>query len=201
MKFDINKLENWQKIGVACLLVVIPGLIGWLVEFFFAWYDNGMIDVYFKGGNFLPWINIYSVGAFLMLTCTYRFRDKPLHVFLISIISGGILELLTGMILYRCFGIRYWDYTNEILNFNGYICLLSLSCFGLGGVFLMYFLIPGLIKLSTKIPKKVFLTISITLCTLVLVDEIYNFFITKIFDLPTSTDIYTKHGIKYTGFE
>ena len=86
MKFDIKGLETWQKIGIACLLVVIPGFIGWFVEYLFAYFDNGMKEFYFKGGNFLPWINIYSIGAFLILFCTYECRNKPLYVFIISMI-------------------------------------------------------------------------------------------------------------------
>ena len=197
MKFDIKELEKWQKIGIACLLVVIPGIIGWLVEFMFAYIDNGMNDFYFKGGNFLPWINIYSYGAFLMFACTYKYKEKPLNVFLISILAGGLLELLTGIVLFRGFGIRYWDYKNEFLNFNGYICLLSLTCFGIGGMALMYFIIPCLVKLSKKVPKKIFLTVSISLCSIILIDEIYNFLITKLFNLPTGPEIYMEHGIKY----
>ena len=190
MKYDFKELEKWQKIGIACLLVIIPGVIGWLVEFFFGWYDNGMKDVYWKGGNFLPWINMYSIGTFLIIACTYKYRDKPLKVLLVSILVCGIFELLTGFIFDKCFGLRYWNYKKEILNLNGYICLLSLTGFGLGGIFVMYMLLPGLIKLSKVIPKKVFLTVSITLCSLILVDELYNCLLTKLFGFPRALDIY-----------
>lgn len=197
MKYDLKELETWQKIGIACLLIVIPGIVGWLVEFFFAYYDHGMNQFYLKGGNFLPWINMYSVGTFLLLFCTYKFRHKPILVFIISILAAGIFEYITGFILYRGFGVRYWDYENEILNIHGYVCLISLCGFGIGGLFINYMLIPGLIKLSKKIPKKVFLTISITLCSIILMDEIYNFLITRLFNLPTAIDIYMDMGFKY----
>ena len=197
MEFDLKGLERWQKLGIACLLVVILGFIGFFVEYLFAFFDNGMVEFYYKGGNFLPWINIYSIGSFLILICTYKFRSKPVYVFFMSILACGILEFLTGFVLDKCFGLRYWDYANEILNLNGYICLLSLTGFGIGGIFLMYFLIPYLIKLSKRVPKKVFLTVSIVLCSLVLCDEIYNFLITKLLGTPTATDIYTSAGMKY----
>ena len=189
-KFDLKELETWQKIGIACLLIIVPGMLGWLVEFFFAWYDNGMTNLYWRGGNFLPWINMYSIGAFLILACTYKYRDKPLKVFVISVLACGLFEFLTGFIFDEFFGIRYWNYKNEVLNLNGYICLLSLTGFGIGGLLLIYFLIPLFIKMSTAIPKKVFLTITIALCALILTDEIYNFLITKIFSLPRAIDLY-----------
>ena len=197
MKYSFNELEKWQKIGIVCLLVVIPGIVGWLVEFFFGWFDNGMTDVYWKGGNFLPWINMYPIGSFLIIACTYKFRDKPLKVLIMSVLASTIFELVTGFILDKVFNAKYWDYYDEFLNFGGYICLISVVGFAIGGLFLIYGIVPLLIKLSKNIPKKVFLIISITLCTLVLADEIYNLIITRIFDLPNAIEIYTSCGIKY----
>lgn len=190
MKCDVKELELWQKIGIACLVVVITGFVGWLVEFMFYYIDNG--SLHWKGGNFLPWINMYSVGAFIVFPLTYKFRNKPLYVFLISVISLGIFEFLTGFILFEIFGIRYWDYNDEIFNIGGYVCLTSLISVGIGGVFVMNFLVPLLTKISKIQPKKIFLVISVGLCLLVLSDEFYNFFITKMFNLPTAIEIYKK---------
>lgn len=185
---DINKLKIWQKLGIACLIIVISGFVGWLVEFMFYYIDHGKL--HWKGGNFLPWINIYSVGAFLILKLTHKHWQRPVNVFIISILSAGLLEFLTGFVLFEYFGIRYWNYENEFLNIGGYICLLSLLCMGIGGIVLVYFVLPKLIKLSEIIPKNIFLAESILLFLLVFSDEIYNFFITKLFDLPRAIDIY-----------
>ena len=193
MKYSIRELETWQKIGIACGIIIIPGFIGWLIEFWFAFWDNGMQDWYWRGGNFLPWINMYSIGSFLILACTYKFRDKPLKVLLISLLVAGTFELTTGFIFDKVFGLRYWNYKNEILNFHGYVCLLSLSGFAVGGLFLNYMLMPFLIKLSKKIPKKIFLTVGITLVSLILIDEIYNLVFTNLFNLPDALDIYSKY--------
>ena len=188
MKCDVKELELWQKIGIACLVVVITGFVGWLVEFTFYYIDNGAL--HWKGGNFLPWINMYSVGAFIIFGFTYKYRKKPLFVFLTSVIVLGLFEFLTGYVLFKFFGIRYWDYNDEVLNIGGYVCLTSLICIGIGGVFVMNFLVPILTKISKLQSKKIFLVISIGLCALVLSDEIYNFFVTKLFDLPTAIEIY-----------
>ena len=114
MELDSKGLETWQKIGIACLLIIIPGFIGWCVEYFFAWYDNGMTEFYYKGGDFLPWINMYSIGAFLIFLFTYKFKDNPWGVLFVSILICGIFEFLTGLVLDKCFQIRFWDYKNEI---------------------------------------------------------------------------------------
>lgn len=188
MKCDLKELELWQKIGIACLVIVITGCVGWLVEFIFYYIDHGTL--HWKGGNFLPWINMYSVGAFIVYVLTYKFRDKPLYVFITSVIFLGLFEFLTGFTLYRFFGIRYWDYKNEVLNIGGYVCLTSLIFVGIGGVFVMNFLVPLLTKISRSQSKKIFLMISIGLCVLVLSDEFYNFFVTRLFNLPTAIEIY-----------
>ena len=203
MDYSGKKLELWQKIGIACLLFVIAGMIGWFTEFIFYFFNGGMKEFYWQGGNFLPWMNIYAIGAFLMFGLTYKFRKKPIVVFLVSIAAGGLLEYLAGFLLYEIGGLRFWDYNVEILNFgniNGYICFRSLLCFGFAGLFLLYVLMPFLIKLSKNIPKKVFLTISISLFSIFLLDELYNLFLYRVFDLPKAMDLYESNGCKYYEF-
>ena len=200
MNYDAKKLETWQKIGIACLLFVFSGIIGWIIEFVFYFFNGGMKEFYWQGGNFLPWMNIYAVGAFLMFLTTYKFRKSPLMVFIISILAAGLLEYLSGFVLDKFFGLRFWDYNEEILNFgniNGYICLRSILCFGLAGLFLMYVLIPLLIEISMRLPKKTFLTISICLFSIFLLDELYNLFIARLLNLPTAMEVYEAKGFKY----
>ena len=160
---------------------------------------------YYRGGNFLPWINIYAYGAFIIIFFTYKRRKYQLQVFLISILSTGILEYLSGYILYGVLGLtKCWDYNTEILNFGnigGYVCLRSVLIFGLSGLFLIYVLVPLLIKLVQSKHINTILTISIILCTIFLLDEIYNLIFTKLFNLPKSTKIYSKLGFKYLYFK
>ena len=192
MKYDIRRLKTWRRVGIACLVLVISGIVGWLFEFICGFFHSGMSTLSWQGGNFLPWINMYSIGAFIILFTSYRFRHSPLKVFLISALFTGLFELVSGFILDYFFHHRYWNYSNEFLNIHGYTCLLTMICFGIGGLLLMYIIIPFLVKMSKKTPKKMFLTISILLCSIILVDEFYNFLVTKIFDVPRAIDIY-KH--------
>ena len=90
----LNKDHNFDKsamLGIFCLIIVISGMFGWLFEVVFYYFNSGMTEVYWRGGNFLPWINIYAIGAILIYFLTYKKRKKPLYVFLISVISTGIL--------------------------------------------------------------------------------------------------------------
>jgi len=48
--------------------------------------------------------------------------------------------------------------------------------------------------------KKLFLIISISLCSIILLDEIYNLAIARIFDLPRASTVYKELGFHYVKF-
>jgi len=202
---DDIKLETYQKIGIICLIIVMAGIFGWIYEFFFYYLDSGMKTFYWQGGNFLPWINIYATGALLILFFGKKYKKDPLKVFLIAIIITGVLEYLSGFLIYHlCNGLRLWDYNVEIWNYgniDGYVCLRSVLFFGVSSFFLMYAMIPFCIYLAKTLTKKKFMILSISLCSVFLIDEIYNLVIARLFKLPRAYDIYHKLGFKYLSFK
>ncbi|MBR2832892.1 MAG: putative ABC transporter permease [Bacilli bacterium] len=194
---DDIELEKWQWIGVICLIIVISGIFGFVYEYIFYYFNDGKFS--WQGGNFLPWINIYAYGALIIILLSLKSRKNPLLVFIISIISTGILEYLTGFVLHEFFDVRYWDYNKEIINFgniNGYICLRSVLFFGVSGLLLMYGILPFCIYLSKTMNKEMFLTFSIILCIIFLTDEIYNLIIAKTLNLKDAITIYKQLTIK-----
>ena len=58
--FQFDK-PTW--LGIFCLIIVIAGMFGWLYEVVFYFFNSGMKEVFWRGGNFSPWINIYAIGA------------------------------------------------------------------------------------------------------------------------------------------
>ena len=202
--FD-EKLNKKQLISLIALLIVFSGVFGWLYEFIFYYFNSGMKEFYMRGGNFLPWINIYADGAFLILLLTYKRRKHPLQVFLISVITTGILEYIAGYILYGKLGwTKCWDYNQEILNFgniNGYVCLRSVLIFGISGLLLIYLVIPNLLKLVKSKYINIIFIVSVILCGIFLLDEIYNLLLTRLFNLPRASTIYKSLGFKYLYFD
>lgn len=203
----INKDHSFDKttmLGIFCLIIVISGVFGFIYEYIFYYFNSGMKEFYWRGGNFLPWINIYAIGSIFIYLLSYKKRKNPLKVFLISTIICGILEYIAGLGMYIIGdGFRCWDYNTEILNFGniqGFVCLRSVLFFGLSALFLMYVIVPFLFSLAKRINKKVLLTIGITLCTIIFIDEIYNLLIARIFDLPRAANIYRKLGFHYMEF-
>lgn len=203
----LNKEHNFDKLtmfGIICLIIVISGIFGWIYEFIFYYFNSGMKTFYFRGGNFLPWINIYSIGAIFIFILNYRYRKNPLKIFLFSIVITGILEFVSGYIMYTYFdGFRCWNYNTEILNFGnigGFICLRSVLFFGLSSLLLIYIIIPICFTIATKMNKKTFLILSISLCSIFIIDELYNLIIARLFDLSRASDIYKQLGFKYMEF-
>lgn len=200
----IKKDHSFDKItiiGIICLIIVIGGTFGFIYEFIFYYFNEGMQKFYWKGGNFLPWINIYAIGAVLIYLFNYKIRERPLKVFLSSMLICGLLEYISGLLIYVIGnGLRYWNYNTEILNFGniqGFICLRSVLFFGLSALLLIYIIIPICFYVARKSNKKKFFIISISLCSIVLIDEFYNLVITKIFDLPNAIKIYKSIGVNY----
>lgn len=193
-----TKLATYQKIGILMLVFVIAGVVGWIYEFIVAWIENGHIMM--KGGNLLPWINIYAFGALLIIPLTYKFRKKPWLVFLISVLATGLLELIGGWLVYTIGnGTRYWNYDYGLWafgNINGFVCPLSVTFFGIGGLMLVYYVVPFCTMLATKMSRRAFLTLAISLFVLFVADEIVNL-VLKNTGQPNAMDLYRSLGLEY----
>ena len=203
----LNKKHSFDKktmLGILCSIIIISGLFGFVYEYIFYYFNSGMKQFYWRGGNFLPWINIYAIGSTLIYLLTYKNRKSPLKVFLISFLICGVLEYLSGLGVYVIGnGTRYWDYNREILNFGnigGFVCLRSVLFFGISSLLLIYFIVPFCFYLAKRMNKKLFLTISITLCSLILMDQLYNELLARIFDLPKAINVYQKIGFHFMNF-
>lgn len=196
-----HSFDKKTMLGIFCMIIVIGGVFGFLYEYLFYFFNGGMKEFYYRGGNFLPWINIYATGSVMIYILTYKYRKNPLKVFLISVISTGLLEYFSGLGIYIIGdGLRYWDYNTEILNFgniNGFVCLRSVMFFGLSALLLMYAIVPFCFHVASKSNKKVFLIVTITICSIFLADEFYNLILTKLFNLPNAIKIYKSIGIHY----
>lgn len=187
--------------GMMLLVVVIAGFVGWVYEFLVALVETG--EVYMQGGNFLPWINIYAIGAIFLVPATYRFRRKPWAVFLVAVLITGFVELVGGWLVYTIGnGTRYWNYDHGLWlvgNINGFVCLLSVGFFGLGAMALVYGILPVLMWFSQRTSRKVFLAVAIGLFSVVMIDEVVNLTL-KNLEQPTAMDFYRSLGAKYQEF-
>ena len=163
--------ENAQLINLLILIMAFSGVFGFIYEELFYRIDLG----YFvkRGSTFGPWIPIYVFGGAAFTMLVYRFKDNPLLVFLLCVLVSGIMEFVTGYVLYHVFNTRLWDYNTEIWNFGnigGYICLRSVLFFGLSGLALVYMVIPIMIRLVGMADARIISIVSRCLAVLFVTD-------------------------------
>ena len=86
------------------------------------WVNRG-----FMRGPFLP---LYGSGATMMLVVSMPFQDNVLLTYIAGVIGATALEYVTGVVMEALFQVRYWDYTERVLNYQGRICLRSSLAWG-----------------------------------------------------------------------
>ena len=117
------------------LFFFIYSFIGWVWESCYVsakkrhWVNRGFLH-----GPMLP---IYGSGALVILVSTIGVRENPWLIFLLGMIAATLLEYITGAVMEQIFHVRYWDYSNQKLNLNGYICVSSSLCWGVFSVLLV----------------------------------------------------------------
>lgn len=112
--------------------------IGWAGEsLYVSWEHKKWVNRGFLKGPFLP---IYGSGAIIILFATLPVRNNIPLIFLLGMTSATVLEYLTGYVMEKTFKVRYWDYTIQPFNLNGYICLGCSLTWGLCAELLINFI-------------------------------------------------------------
>ena len=117
------------------LFFFIYSFIGWIWESCYVsarkrqWVNRGFLH-----GPMLP---IYGSGALVILISTIGVRENPWLIFLFGMLAATVLEYITGAAMEKLFHVRYWDYSRQKLNLNGYICASSSLCWGAFSVLLV----------------------------------------------------------------
>ena len=151
----IQQETGWNTVQLADLLILImvsSGVFGFIYEELFYKVDLGYWTK--RGSSFGPWIPIYVFGGAAYTFFVYPFKASPLVVFGLCVAVSGIMEYVTGMVLFEFFHTRLWDYNVEKWNYgniNGYVCLRSVLFFGFSGLFLIYLVIPLYIRLLQNV--------------------------------------------------
>lgn len=115
--------------------------LGWVWESCYVsakrrqWVNRGFLH-----GPMLP---IYGTGAVIILLATIPVRDSLWLVFLLGMLAATALEYVTGAAMEALFKVRYWDYSKQPFNLNGYICLTSSLAWGAFSILLVRFLHPA----------------------------------------------------------
>lgn len=129
----------------------LASVLGYLWEVILLLFQDG--SFHNRGFLYGPWLPVYGIGAITFFLLLRKWRSYPIRVFFFSALLGGTLELAVGWLLAHFWHTRYWDYSENVWNLNGYICLYSVFGFGIAGVFWVCLLSRLCGKLWHRMPK------------------------------------------------
>lgn len=165
-------MEEKVSFDYYILLFFLVSFLGWIWEVCLYLVKEGK----FVNRGILtgPWLPIYGMGALFLYFLLKRWKKRPVAVFLISMIVCSVLEYASGCLLEKMWGVKWWDYSDMPLNLNGHICILSSIMFGVGGMILIYFLMPLYKKIYQKSSAKARTTIGLLLLLIFIIDAAYS---------------------------
>ena len=144
----VEKENNLVKLAI---LFYMCSIIGYIYEMILCLIYNGKFLSH--GILYGPWLPIYGTGA-LLISLLNKYRKHPVLIFILSFFITGILEYICGFLLLKFLNLRLWDYHNWFLNINGFVSLFSSIGFAIGGLIIIYGLLPLIKMIIKKINNK-----------------------------------------------
>lgn len=153
-------------------LFILAALFGWLWEgFLYLFKDDTYVNRGFLTG---PWLPIYGMGAVMLELLFHKWRDRPVLIFVSSMLICTVLEYLAGWYLELTWGVKWWDYSSMPWNLNGRICALSSVLFGLGGMLLVWVVSPLFYAMYRRVPVRFRIWLGILILCLFAADAAYS---------------------------
>ncbi len=104
---------------------MIYSLFGWLIENVYSLITT---RVFFKPNLFIgPFKPMYGIAPVLLILMINE-TTSWLITLLLCFVIPTLVEYISGLMLYKLYGRRWWDYTHLPFQIQGHICLpFSLS--------------------------------------------------------------------------
>lgn len=145
---------------------IIYSVVGFIIETIFGILTKGVLESR-KSFLYGPFCSIYGLGAVLMILPLQRFKKNNYTLFAAGFVISSIIEYLVSLIGELIFHIKWWDYSDQILNLNGRICVLFSLFWGLLAIYLMSDINKRVDKLIDFLKKKISMGILKTAVVLV----------------------------------
>ena len=152
---DIKKKRTINGISIWRILAyfIIYSVLGYIIETIYGMITKGVWE---SRQSFLygPFCGIYGLGAVIMIICLHKFPRKFNTLFVGGFIVGSIVEYVVSFVGEMVLGVKWWDYSNMPLNFNGRICVYFSVFWGFLGIYLIASLNPKIDKIIDWIKSK-----------------------------------------------
>lgn len=170
---ETNQLSEKQKL---LLYFFTYSFLGWILETIFCVLTLGVFNK--RGFLYGPVCPIYGFGAIILIESLKKIKTNTAGKFFISMIAFTIFEYVVSVVLESLFGLRWWDYTGELFNFQGRISLAYSIAWGIIGTIFVEkihpFLKKQLEKLTIKIPHKVQVILLNVFLVIILIDFVMS---------------------------
>lgn len=174
---NMKKLRETKIFGISIRRIfayfLIYGVIGFIIETIFGVITKGLLE---SRTSFLyePICGIYGMGAALMILVLQYCKNDNKKIFLTSFLVGSIMEYLTSFFVEIVLHVKWWDYSDRLLNINGRICLYYSIFWGFLGIFLIKLINPKIDKfidfIKEKLSKKMLNALIIASITIFTID-------------------------------
>ena len=150
INFDTIRMGDDMELFVYAILYAF---VGWIIEVtYYIYKTKSFVNRGFLNGPFVPIYGLSLVSLHMVISWLFDISQTinlaiVISVFVLIIVIGTLLELIGGIILFNLFETRWWDYSDQPLNYKGYICLpfsLIWGFLGTGGYFFIHvpFIMP-----------------------------------------------------------
>ena len=154
MPFDYSA---WQWV----LVFYLYCFLGWC-------FESTVVSVqqrHFVNRGFLrgPMLPIYGFGATILLHVSLPLYNKPVALFIASMLAATVFEYVVGVIMEKLFKVKYWDYSDHRFQFQGRICLQSSLCWGFLGLILARVIHPPVEWIVAGLPFAALVVVDVLL--------------------------------------
>lgn len=156
---------------------IIYSVAGFIIETIFGVLTKGVLESR-KSFLYGPFCSIYGLGAVLMILPLQKFKKNNYTLFAAGFVIGSIIEYFVSLIGELIFHIKWWDYSDQILNLNGRICVLYSLFWGLLAIYLMSDINKKVDKFIDFLKKKISIGILKTAVVLVSIFIVFDLGIT-----------------------
>ncbi|MBN1574765.1 MAG: phosphohydrolase [Deltaproteobacteria bacterium] len=144
-------------------------ILGWILEVSYRSYNAGRFvnPGLLKG----PYLILYGTSALILIVAISLLRESgPAIKALVYIIIITGLEFASGVIAKRLFNTRLWDYSDQHLNYKGYICLKFSIYWTFAAFVFEYLIFPAYKNALFGFPPSSVIFFAIALSSIMLVD-------------------------------
>jgi uncharacterized membrane protein len=178
-----------QKVDIFKIFAyfLICGFIGWIFETMAVWIGTGRLTdrgFFFVMEPFshylpflqgipilqdipliwgLPFIDIYGIGGLIICIFFKHWQDHPVKLFFIGMVILTLAELLASYTSEWVVQKQYWDYSGDLFNFDGRICLRSSLAWGVLSVVCVKWVAPVIDKIYGNFAERKYFRVVVVL--------------------------------------